>query len=516
MKEKLVYTLAVALLAGTAQLAPVTAAPLSRSQRGDGVNQTGKVESAKKQKCPKAKGQERGKKEGQRLSPTSLDAATDRILVSPPDHRISEFNIAQNPCDPNHLVVGAMDFDPPSGGVACVAYVSRDGGRTWTEGETIPGLDTPGRRADPWAAIGRDGTAHLACLDPPALMHARSPDGGDTWEPAEDIPAAAPGNYRDKEAMLVTDTGRLIVCVNDFPDPDDDLWVYQSDDGGRTWLPPMNLEADRGEDGRGHCPDIAQGPKGEIYAGHMTVRSTPNGFINDYGTVASYNDGRTWKRARVADSDYFGGSTAHLFFGAPPTEPSPSVSSLTVSPTTGTVFTSMGHYNSDTGLWEPRLHKSTDRGRAYAEVKLPTIESACTPCHVARPFVTVDAAGRLAVEVLVASLDGGLNREVWLLVSPDEGKTWLEPFRVAATDRAVSWANPLTWVPHSPYLVEHPDDPNGGITDLSSKDPRSADRHLRWGGDYWDLTGVPDGFLAMWVDHYNGYPQIWARIVKVR
>ena len=38
----------------------------------------------------------------------------------------------------------------------------------------------------------------------------------------------------------------------------------------------------------------------------------------------------------------------------------------------------------------------------------------------------------------------------------------------------------------------------------------------RDGGDYWNFTSVPGGFLAMWIDHTDlGVPQIWSRLVKL-
>jgi hypothetical protein len=38
----------------------------------------------------------------------------------------------------------------------------------------------------------------------------------------------------------------------------------------------------------------------------------------------------------------------------------------------------------------------------------------------------------------------------------------------------------------------------------------------RDGGDYWNITSVPEGFLCMWIDHTDmGVPQIWSRLVKI-
>lgn len=465
--------------------------------------------------------------------PPGFTVIGERVLVSTPNHRVSEFMVAVNPNDPQHLVVTAMDWDDASGGTACAAYVSRDGGRTWITSARIPGQDAPTSRWDPWAAVGPDGVAHLTCITPTsthpfALAHTRSGDGGLTWAPLRDIPAAAPGNYRDKEAMLVTPTGRLIVCVNDYPttaSTDDDLWVYRSDDNGQSWLPPINLEADQGGSGRGHCPDIALGAGGEIYAGHMTVRFTGPSlteFVQEYGTVASYDNGDSWKPAVVAGSNYFGENLARRFFGAPPTEPSPATAVVAASPASGTVLMAMAHFNDGTQLWEPRLHRSPDQGHSYAEVQVPAVQSpTCGICHASKLNLAFDDEGRLALQLLLSSLDG-IHREVWLLASADEGDAWGDPVRVAAADLAASYANPLTWAPHDlgagfralSDAVQR-QETGGPSAYLLHKEPRSSDRHLRWGGDYWDFTATPDGFLAMWIDHYNGYPQIWARQVEV-
>lgn len=69
---------------------------------------------------------------------------------------MSEFAVARNPKNPNHLVIGAMDWDDEGGTVGCVTFLSRDGGMSWSPGGRVPGLEKGYLQADPWVTIDRN------------------------------------------------------------------------------------------------------------------------------------------------------------------------------------------------------------------------------------------------------------------------------------------------------------------------------------------------------------------------
>ena len=73
----------------------------------------------------------------------------------------TEPHLAANPRDPEHLVLGTIDYNFPSNSV----YVSFDGGETWEGPNQVPYLpDDRVSGGDPVLAFGHDGTVHFASI----------------------------------------------------------------------------------------------------------------------------------------------------------------------------------------------------------------------------------------------------------------------------------------------------------------------------------------------------------------
>ena len=106
----------------------------------------------------------------------------------------TEPSLAVDPNDPDHLILGVIDYNFPS----LVNYVSQDGGASWEGPFSVPyPADDLASAGDPVVAIGRDGTAHYASISldveefsiGPTLLVAlvsgigvsSSEDGGFTW-----------------------------------------------------------------------------------------------------------------------------------------------------------------------------------------------------------------------------------------------------------------------------------------------------------------------------------------------
>src|SRR5262249_29482852 len=119
----------------------------------------------------------------QAQSHPTIEVGEDRLLsVDGPARPLAESQASSNPDNPNQLLAVVIQFDPPNGsGRTCVSWVSFDGGQNWI------------RRAlpiqgcfDPWGVILRGGSAvmvmggQLPGRDDNLFLF-RSPDGGRTW-----------------------------------------------------------------------------------------------------------------------------------------------------------------------------------------------------------------------------------------------------------------------------------------------------------------------------------------------
>lgn len=447
---------------------------------------------------------------GRASAVAGLTALTSRTLVSEPGHRVSEFSVAIDPTDPRKVLVGTMDWDHATGGVACVTYRSNDGGRTWEGGEAIVGLEGPRARLDPWVSVGPDGAHHLLCMDYTGtpgtapgvvLKHAVSPAGDGTWHPAAPIPLLDPERPVDKNAVHVAADGTIHVCVNHG-----DLVTARSADGGATWQA-------RAHGFSGNCNGFAEGPDGELHVAFLSLEAAPPFWT---GVLTTRDGGATWDPpALVAASERPANNAFADIAVRSATGPIGSFQQVAASPVSDTLLFVVPTWDVELLGWTYALARSSDGGVTWEALAPPLFASpTCPGCHVVHPMLAADAAGRFALE-LTLSEDRGLVRETYLFVSDDAGATWTGPLQVARTQVPETALGPGTWSGHAGAFV----------TDLERAGPLDEGYpwvlvlrgqrvdHLRWGGDYWTFAATEEGFLVFWIDHLDGRPQLWTRLV---
>ncbi|HEX8004541.1 MAG TPA: sialidase family protein [Mycobacteriales bacterium] len=227
-------------------------------------------------------------------SGTGAAGTSEQPLPGAPRSR-SESSLVVDPRDPRHVVVGVMEYggrptDPafyldtwyaPTARL----YVSRDGGATYRDGGTLPGLG--GTTLDQTLAWDPRGGAlyagYLAYDGTPAetdtrggFYVARSTDGGAHWRAVPVMTTEHDGDVcraPDKPTVVVDGRGTVhavwqVITGSPCPEWQADLELVwsRSTDGGRTWSAPVTVA----EPGEGYAPMPVPLPDGSllvVYAG---------------------------------------------------------------------------------------------------------------------------------------------------------------------------------------------------------------------------------------------------------
>lgn len=223
-------------------------------------------------------------------------------------------SIAVDPGDPDHLVVGSVNLV----GGTCGWHVTTDGGRTWKDGVfDVPPefgrctLDSAGLLPMGNVAMGAGGTNVYAVLDARAaglageragsggegILLVTSADGGQTFDTARVIvPGGNPElSYVRPQLTVATDAqgvDRLLLTVwGCAPGRCTQAFFLRSDDGGRTFTPPLLV-----------TPEGGNSPSAAILARDGTVYMT---FLRRLDQEAelilarSGDDGRTFDTVLV-------------------------------------------------------------------------------------------------------------------------------------------------------------------------------------------------------------------------
>jgi len=146
---------------------------------------------------------------------------------------------------------------------------STDDGKTWSPPiviSTDPGVprgSTSGSVVGYHATVARDGTIYATWPDGLGIVLAISRDGGRTFEPSRRVIAttlwALFGTVADfpgangLPTIAVdsrTSPGKLFLAWGDYRHGDVDILLSSSEDGGRTWTPPVRVNSDPKHNGK--------------------------------------------------------------------------------------------------------------------------------------------------------------------------------------------------------------------------------------------------------------------------
>jgi len=148
--------------------------------------------------------------------------------------------IAINPSNARHIVVGANNWEAGNGRFDVTAYVSFDGGQSWSSSH--PYIERNASRlnaADPTVAFGRDGKVYFGfvAMTPAqgAVAVSTSQDGGLTWNRQSWVSSFT--GVADKPALAAAN-GRLYVYYQNSA-----LMSTVSSNEGATWSAPLAIEA---------------------------------------------------------------------------------------------------------------------------------------------------------------------------------------------------------------------------------------------------------------------------------
>ena len=173
----------------------------------------------------------------------TIEVGEDRLLsVGGPAVPLSESQLSANPNNPSQLLAVVTQFDSPDGNDrTCVSWASFDGAHHWIR-RVLPVEGC----FDPWGVILQDGSAIMVMGGyikdrEDNLFLFRSPDGGRTWA---DTPLGF-GAHHDHPMVIAQDNQVYVVSAkgvrNSANQHRDTVSVVRSQDGGKTFGPPTRV-----------------------------------------------------------------------------------------------------------------------------------------------------------------------------------------------------------------------------------------------------------------------------------
>lgn len=404
-----------------------------------------------------------------------------------PARAYNQPNMLMDPVNPNILVIAGANYNAQW----CGAFVSRDGGRSWTQaaGNAKPPAYATCVRSDlgPYlqAAFGADGTLYIASAadnlggqdDVDNLYLARSTDLGNDWEFS--IIHVGETDHVFNTLLGTTHTGgEHYSLIQMATDPSNPKYVYVgarygianraapyglfgqiplrgvvavSSDGGVTFSQPKDILGSIPNSGvyGFFPPELAVGPDGTVYAfgreldppllpgQTKATASSPAGVAGDgprQMVLISTDHGKTWK------DEFMDTSGVHCSACLQNDEPDGAVDSK------GNVYTVWAQAPSAASGSPTQIlfSSSSDGGKTWTAHKI--VSDTNSPVDAEAPGISVAPNGRIDVAWIDfqsslqfdpgATTNTELYWDVYYTYSTDGGKTWSKNIRIS--DRSMN------------------------------------------------------------------------------
>ena len=385
--------------------------------------------------------------------------------------------LAVNPRNPRNLL-GACELP-----LSVATYVSFNGGRTWRSNGPLP-------------------------------LPFGSPGGGNVSAAFDDSGRGFVGG------LLVTGSGQR------------GAYVWRTDDGGRTFTPPLELGTGAALD----RPWLAT-ESGESRAVHVVwSNGSSSALATSLGYTRSTDGGQTFEAPRVIARVAAGLGNPVVACGAPGAVyvlyggGSGALESATDVPMTVNVVCSR-----DGGL---TFARPIELGRGEDLISFPDLRlGATSPAPLARnsslPAIAADPVTGVVCAVYTVHSAGAKHADVMLTASRDDGRSWSRPVAVTPPDQVIYFepqvaidrgrigvmAFALTQGLVSVVMMQSAPDSLRfsspiAVTDQPFNPVRVADPNGRLQlGDYQALATTPGAFHPLWNDARTGRLQLYTAVV---
>ena len=221
----------------------------------------------------------------------------------------------------------------PNAGNPINSARSDDGGATWQPTVRVS-PDSRQRVVAPSPAAGARGELYLLYLDVGddsldyhgghegkggepyqgtwSLVLARSTDEGGTWSESVVDPRVVPTErfivfFPPYPSVAVDQrSGRIYAGFHDARLGDADVWVWTSEDGGKTFARPNRVnDTRRGDRSSQYLPALAVAPNGRLDVVYYDRRADPENLANQVSLQSSSDKGKTFgRRVRLTDASF--------------------------------------------------------------------------------------------------------------------------------------------------------------------------------------------------------------------
>ena len=163
-----------------------------------------------------------------------------------------------------------------------------------------------------------------AWSEPFALVITRSSDGGRTFSKGVEVESGLVPTKRflvflpDFPSLAAGPDGSMFVTWADGRNEDEDAFIRRSDDGGRTWAPPVRVNDNPKGDGTAqYLPMVAVAPGGRVDVVFLDRRRDRNNVMTDATVASSHDQGRSFENVQLSEVSFDSrvGPSADLKFG---------------------------------------------------------------------------------------------------------------------------------------------------------------------------------------------------------